>query len=151
MDTDVAVIDADADAERESVVLFELGPQTYAVRVEQVRRVVPPSEPVRLPGAPAQVLGVITLRGAIVAVIDPKVLLGLPPVAAGRRTRVLVTDVGASTTGLLVDSVRDVVDVAPDAFAPAPVAANHTRGVAGVVQVGTRAIVLLDAVALVTP
>jgi len=139
----------DPEDERASVVLFDLGPDTFAVRVEQVRRVVPPAEPVQLPGAPAEVLGVITLRGAIVAVIDPKVLLGLPPVAAGRRTRVLVTDVGASPTGLLVDAVRDVVDLAPDAFQPVPDPPAGTRGVAGVVQVGERTIVLLDAAALV--
>jgi purine-binding chemotaxis protein CheW len=144
-----ADLDADLDDERQSVVLFELGPETYAVRVEQVRRVVPPAEPVRLPGAPAQVLGVITLRGAVVAVIDPKVVLGLPPVDVGRRTRVLVTDVGASPTGLLVDSVRDVVDVTPDAFQPVPDDPPGAPGVAGVVRVGERTIVLLDAAALV--
>lgn len=132
----------------ESVVLFELGADTYALRVEQVRRVVRPAEPVRLTGAPGEVLGVMTLRGAIVAIVDPKVPLGLPATAPGRRTRVLVTDVGASLTGLLVDSVRDVIDLAPEAFAPALAGAGQTPGTAGVVTIGERTIVLLDARAL---
>lgn len=140
----------DEDVELESVVLFDLGSETYALRVDQVSRVVRPTEPVRLPGAPEAVLGVINLRGVIVAVVDPKVPLGLPSSELGAKRRVLVTDVGASPTGFLVDGVRDVVELGPDAFLPSPMpAGGDSRGVAGVVQIGERTVVLLDASELV--
>lgn len=145
----MSAVEPAGDQGPESIVLFELGPDTYALRVAQVRRVVRPTEPVRLTGAPEEVLGVMTLRGAIVAIVDPKVPLGLPGTASGRRTRVLVTDVGASPTGLLVDSVRDVVDLAPEAFTPASAGPDQPRGVAGIVTIGEQTIVLLDASALV--
>jgi purine-binding chemotaxis protein CheW len=55
------------------------------------------------------VLGVITVRGEVVAVFDPRGRLGLPRAAPSEGGRVIIVDDGGGPCGLLVDAVASVV------------------------------------------
>jgi purine-binding chemotaxis protein CheW len=65
-----------------------------------------------VPRLSVEVLGVISLRGEIVEVVDLRRRLGLEPTAPDRRSRIIVvygTDGGIA--GLLVDGVAEVLSV----------------------------------------
>ena len=65
-----------------------------------------------VPRVPAEVLGVISLRGEIIQVIDLRRRLGLTPEEAGRRSRIVVLHgEDEIAAGLLVDRVTDVLRV----------------------------------------
>ena len=80
--------------------------------VERVREIVRLRTITAVPRVPAQILGVITLRGEIVQVLDLRLRLGVSAPAPTRTNRIVVLhgDEG-EVTGLLVDTVNEVMRV----------------------------------------
>jgi purine-binding chemotaxis protein CheW len=82
--------------------LAAIGEEWYAVDVTAAREVAEDVVTEPLVTAPAWVVGVFNLRGAIVPLLDTGLLLGGAPVGAGRST--LIVDVGHSIAGLSLSS-----------------------------------------------
>lgn len=101
-----------------------------------------------LPGQAASVLGVLDLRGQVIALYDLRQLLNLP--AAGDEDAelraVVVLVQGEHRIGLLVDEVLDVLAATPPMLhalpaMPSQSAHQHLRGM---VTTGERHVLLLD-------
>ncbi|GEJ56182.1 chemotaxis protein CheW [Anaeromyxobacter diazotrophicus] len=105
---------------REEWLTFSLGAEEYALEVGQVREILKAPAITEVPRSPAHVLGIIMVRGEVVTVFDPRRRLGLPPVAPGRLSRVLVCAVAGEPCGLLVDGVSQVVRLAASAIERRP-------------------------------
>jgi purine-binding chemotaxis protein CheW len=90
------------------VVSFRLAGESYALETRYLREVQRLTDYTPLPGAPAFVVGVLNLRGEILAVFDPRPLLGLAADAPGEQTRVLVLGVDRPEYGLLVDAAEEI-------------------------------------------
>jgi purine-binding chemotaxis protein CheW len=88
---------------------FELGREVYAVSILRLRAIVTRRAVTELPRVPAWLLGVMSIRGQIVPLIDLRLRLGLPAPAPGKAARVLVVHREDEPFGLLVDGVRQVV------------------------------------------
>jgi purine-binding chemotaxis protein CheW len=80
--------------------------EAYAVPVENVLEVVRPGEVTPVPGSVAELLGVLNLRGHILAVADLAQILGLT--AAGPPARMLIAESGDLRAGLVIDEVSEV-------------------------------------------
>jgi purine-binding chemotaxis protein CheW len=105
----------------EEYLTFRLGIEEYAVAIERVREVLKAQPVTEVPRAPAGVLGVVTVRGEVVAVFDPRRRLGLPGDPPREGTgRIVVVDDGEAPCGLLVDAVSGVVRLAPGSIEPCP-------------------------------
>lgn len=136
-------------------VSFELAAQRYAVDVRYVQEVIRPVECTPVPGAPFDVLGIINLRGAIVAVLDGRRRLGLPGSAdaalAAGSARIVIFDAGGEPVGVLVDAISDVLELSDADIAPAPSgrAARAEDPVTGVLRRDDEFVALLDAARLV--
>jgi purine-binding chemotaxis protein CheW len=100
----------------------------------------------KVPGAGAQVAGLVQIRGRVVPVLDLRVVFGLPAIAPTLDSRVVVMKRDERTIGLLVDSAREVVKIpAADFQPPPPVVAQQTDGlVKAVAQTGNRLLMLID-------
>ncbi len=96
-------------------VLFRAGGERFALPLESVTVVVPPSPPFsHVPRTGPPVLGVMSLRGRVVAVVEMAPLLGLPGRADGAAAgQVLVLDRERRALGFLVDAVLGVEPVDP--------------------------------------
>ena len=79
-----------------------------ALRSETINSVVTVGTPVRVPAAPPHVAGLFALRSRVLTLIDPHVVIGLPPVAAEAGQRVIVVDVAGHGYALLADAIEDV-------------------------------------------
>lgn len=102
------------------LLVFGLDGTAYAVPVERVREIVRMKALTRIPRVPAWVLGVVTLRGEVVEVIDLRRRLGLGASSPDRTHRIIVLHGDADrVTGMLVDSVSEVYRVPDDAVLPA--------------------------------
>jgi purine-binding chemotaxis protein CheW len=99
---------------------FRLGSEEYALLVEQVREVIKLWDIASVPNTPDYVLGVISLRGKVLPVIDLCKRLGLPPGARDGRSRIIVVSLDDEETGLVVDRVTGVVRLLPKDVRPAP-------------------------------
>ena len=99
---------------------FDLGTETYALDILRLRGIVTRRPATEVPRAPAYLLGVISLRGQIVPLIDLRLRLGLPGSPQTRATRILVVEQAGESFGLLVDSVRQVVRLRDDELEARP-------------------------------
>ena len=92
------------------LLIFQVADASYALPVECVREIVRQRPTTPIPRAPADVRGVISLRGEILQVIDLRRRIGLPAAEPTRRARIVVVQAeDAGVAGLLVDGVREVL------------------------------------------
>jgi len=99
---------------------FRLGAEEYAVLVEDVKEVLKNRDLTSVPNAPDYVLGVTSLRGPILPVIDLCTRLGFPAGLRDEKSRILVLSLNDEDTGIVVDRVTGVVRIHPDAIRPVP-------------------------------
>jgi purine-binding chemotaxis protein CheW len=98
---------------------FGLAGESYAVEVAHLAEILKPPPITEVPRAPRTVLGVISVRGKLVTVLDLRRKFRLPDAPIDRRARVLLADVGSGEQiGLLVDEVRQVWRLASDEIEP---------------------------------
>jgi purine-binding chemotaxis protein CheW len=110
----------DVEVQLRELLIFQLGESPYAIPVERVREIVRLRAMTRVPRVPAEIRGVITLRGEVVQVVDLRMCLGLERQEAGRRTRIIVLHGDDDrVTGVWVDGVREVVRVPEEDVRPA--------------------------------
>jgi purine-binding chemotaxis protein CheW len=132
---------------RREFLAFLLGSEEYGIEIGNVREIVKPPPITEVPRAAPHILGVITVRGEVIAVIDPRRRLGLPQGTPTSLARVIVCDVGEGSCGLLVDMVSEVVRLSPSAIEvrPQSMSVVDTDYLAGIGRDGERLIILLDA------
>lgn len=136
-------------AAAERFLIFALGEETYGLPIEAVEEVVrAPETLTRLPRAPAYVAGVMSLRGAVVPVIDQRQRFGLA--AADGRSRVVVCRLGDLVVGFAVDAVSEILEAPRDRLAKAPELAGAASVFDRVAQLdgGDRVLLLVDPRAL---
>jgi purine-binding chemotaxis protein CheW len=139
------------DAGVEEYLTFRLGAEEYAVAIEHVREVLKSQAITEVPRAPAGVLGVVSVRGEVVAVFDPRTRLGLPgPAPADGAGRIVIVDAGEGPSGLLVDSVASVVRLAHGSVEPCPqgIGGASADCLAGIGRERSRLFMVLDLAAL---
>jgi purine-binding chemotaxis protein CheW len=125
---------------------FTVRGDEYAVDIQKVREVIDLREITQLPKAPSFVKGIINLRGELIPVIDLREKFGLAREAYSPLASVVIVEIGKKAVGVVVDSVRHVIRVAPGELAPSPpfVGGLSGRFVSGVAKLGERLIVVLD-------
>src|SRR6187551_2211098 len=103
-------------AERGQMLTFRLGAETYGVDILRVKEIRGWSPVTRIPQSPPHMLGVLNLRGAIVPIVDLRVRFAMQSAEFNAVTVVIVLSLrtadGERECGIVVDSVRDVVDIA---------------------------------------
>jgi purine-binding chemotaxis protein CheW len=124
--------------------------ETFALPVETVREILDMCEISRLPNSPAQLLGMIDVRGTCVPVVDLRTKFGLPRVEATASTRILVLELeqGGKTTliGLVADRVFEVTALDGDRLDPAPETGGRWRAnhIAGIGRKGEKFVIVID-------
>ncbi len=132
------------------VLTFVIGEATYGIDIPCVQEIRGWSPVTRLPQAPADVLGVLNLRGAIVPILDLRLKFGSTEAQYTPITVIIVVSVmsakGPREFGMVVDGVSDVIDIAPQDVKAAPELGTAATGacIRGLVPVAGRMVILLD-------
>jgi len=100
----------------------------------------------RLPEMPTEMRGVFTLRGALVSVFEPRVVLGLE---CQQSATAVVFCGGDRRVAIATDDVEDVVTVDLRTVRDAPGARAKDGALLGIVHNGASFVALLDAEALI--
>jgi chemotaxis signal transduction protein/methyl-accepting chemotaxis protein len=130
-------------------VTFLLGDEEYGIPIAKIQEIDRLSRITQTPKAPKFVEGVTNLRGEVIPVLSTRALFALEAKAPGDRTRVIIVDLAGTKTGLVVDSVKEVLSISTRNIAPPPLTissgedAQFISGI-GKVDDGKRMIVLLD-------
>lgn len=89
------------------LVLFRIGPQTFALNIFQVERIVRYQEPTPLPGAPAFLEGVFAYGDRSVPLLDLRKRFD-EPARVRDETRIIILTDDAGGAGTVVDAVTSV-------------------------------------------
>lgn len=125
---------------------FQVGDQCYAFAIGQIREIIVPKDITPTPMVAPHVDGVSNLRGAIIPIINLRVLLGLPRRSGDDETRTIVVHVGDKLMGCTVDRVKQVLRVEKNAIRPAPdtVTAGGRDYIRGFIKQDERLVIVVD-------
>lgn len=134
---------------------FTLAGQNYAVPLADVNEIIRPETPTPVPGAPADVLGIINLRGNIVTVLDGCRRLGLKATGANQdpNQRLVIFREASGDVGIRIDVLQEVMELDTRKMLP-PLPGRTPRvddPVLGSMYHGDGFIALLDAGKLCRP
>ncbi|HLK37442.1 MAG TPA: chemotaxis protein CheW [Polyangiaceae bacterium] len=134
---------------RTEYLAFGLAGESFAVEVAHLAEILKPPPITEVPRAPRTILGVISVRGKLVTVLDLRRRFRLPDASIDRRTRILLADVGTGEqVGLLVDEVQQVWRLAGDEIeSPQALGGEQSAHIAGIgrpADAGGLTFVLLD-------
>ncbi len=124
---------------------FRLGGEEYAVLVADVREVLKIGQLTNVPNTPDYILGIMSLRGTMLPIIDLCKRFDLAPAANNEKSRIIVASSADEEAGLLVDQVTGVFRILPDKIKPVP--ENIEQGaefLRGIVRTTDRLYILLD-------
>jgi len=131
-------------------VTFDLGDQTFAVDVANVREILDSQTISPLPNASSELIGMIDIRGQGIPVMDLSLPLGLPRLSHDTaEERLIVLDFAedsAPTVAIAADRVRSVVEIAAGVIDPVPpVPGSWTAGaMKGVTRLDGALVYLID-------
>ncbi|HEY1899833.1 MAG TPA: chemotaxis protein CheW [Steroidobacteraceae bacterium] len=142
--------DPPATAIASQVLTFMIGDAIYGIDIPCVQEIRGWTAVTRLPQAPADVLGVLNLRGTIVPIVDLRLRFGGTDVQYTPVTVIIVVSVmsskGPRDFGMVVDGVSDVINISAQDVKPAPELGTDSSGtyIRGLIPVAGRMVVLLD-------
>src|SRR6266852_5088627 len=111
-------VEAESEDSWVQLFAFTLDGQEYAIDLMRIEEILKVPEMVRVPGAPPFAGGVISLRGAVIPVVDLRKWLNLEAAATGSKC--LICRVGKQRVGVLVDGVRGAFQVRRSHLKPLP-------------------------------
>jgi purine-binding chemotaxis protein CheW len=91
---------------------FDLADRSYGVDLDLICEIVKPPPLTWVPRTDPFMLGIISIRGAVVTLVDLRQLMGQSPTQWPRTARVLVVEIDGEQIGLLVDRVDQVRRIA---------------------------------------
>jgi len=131
-------------AEVVQVLSFRIGREAYAFPIDAVQEIIPPMQVTPVPNAPKEIMGILSLRGMVIPVLDIAVFLGQTPAAEGPEARIIVLRAGEEILGIHVDRVEHTVQVSVARMESIPQTVQDPRGlISGVHAEGDRLLILL--------
>lgn len=120
--------------------------QLFGIPITRVHDVFEAERITRVPLAPAEISGVLNLRGRVVTALDMRKRLGLPAREDAAKQMAVGIDHAGEAYGLLVDSMGEVLKLASNAIDAVPI--NMQRDWAaissGIYRLEDRLMVVLD-------
>jgi len=93
--------------------VFSISGENYALQLEELKEVLKPKPVTEIPAAPPHIIGIISLRGIIVPIIDIKKILRISDGKEGISpdSRFVLVEVEGKQFGFYVDSIKDVMRI----------------------------------------
>jgi chemotaxis signal transduction protein len=118
------------------VLAFLLAGEEYGIDIHRLRGIIRSGPITEVPRAPPFVLGVTSVRGEVLPVIDLRLRVRRPRATVGPASRVLLAQRDGETFGLLVDAVRSVIRLREEEIeaTPALLGAGDSEYIAGIAR-----------------
>ncbi|MBI2744402.1 MAG: chemotaxis protein CheW [Burkholderiales bacterium] len=131
---------------------FRLDQEEYGIDILKVQEIRGYEKPTRIANAPEFIKGVVNLRGTIVPIIDMRLKFNCAKAEYNSFTVVIILNLRNRIVGIVVDSVSDVMELAPENLKAAPDidSSIESSAVVGLGSVGDRMLILLDIEKLMT-
>ncbi|HWQ63567.1 MAG TPA: chemotaxis protein CheW [Methanospirillum sp.] len=97
--------DHQEDKSGTEVLEFHLSGEKYVISMEYIKEVALLKEITYIPGTPPFILGIISLHGSILSIVDLRIVLGMPPKGLTDFNRIIVLSNNEMTFGVLADAI----------------------------------------------
>lgn len=128
--TDLAGRSESAD-EVTQYLTFSVADERLAMSIDAVKEIIETPQVTRVPMTPEYIRGVINLRGSVVPVIDLSARLGRGPLILTKRSCIVLVEVRTGddrhVLGMLVDEVKNILDIAREDVKPPPEFGSEIR------------------------
>lgn len=124
---------------------FALGDEEYGIDALRVQGILCMQQITPMPHAPHYVKGVTTVRGKVAPIISARLKLGMMEVDYTSETCIILVALKGTWMGLVVDTVRDVIDIWENQIEDPPQMSSSDNGdIVGIAKIDKKVIVLLD-------
>jgi len=135
--------------QEEQLVTFKLGAEEFAIKITDVQEINRMTDITHMPNAPVYIDGLVNLRGNIIPALNLRRRFGLVEKQRDDATRIIIVDVDNRKTGVVVDSVSEVLrfDSSLVEEAPQIIADNlDSKYISGVGKLngGKRMVMIID-------
>jgi purine-binding chemotaxis protein CheW len=140
----------DAMSKEGKYLTFALAHEEYGLEILKVREIIGYMDITAVPQTPHHVKGVINLRGQVIPVIDLRGKFGMDSTEVTDETCIIVVEITqnnrAYNTGIVVDHVQEVLDIAGKDIEEAPQFGSSvdTNFILGMGKIGDTVKILLD-------
>ena len=139
-----------AAAQAGKYLTFSLAQEEYGLEILKVREINGYMDITAVPQTPQHVKGVINLRGQVIPVVDLRAKFGIETTEVTDQTCIIVVEISQKdltfSTGIVVDRVQEVLDIAAEAIEKAPEFGSSvdTDFILGMGKIGESVKILLD-------
>ena len=125
---------------------FVLCGEEYGIEILKVREIIGIMNITPVPQTPGHIKGVINLRGKVIPVIDLRSKFGFQEATHTKETCIIVVEVQHILTGVIVDTVSEVLDVNAEELEASPPFGNgvNTEMFLGMAKIKDKVKILLD-------
>jgi purine-binding chemotaxis protein CheW len=111
------------EADRKSTrqfVTFKVRSEEYGVDIMAVSEIRGWSNTTPLPNQPGFVLGIISIRGSVIPIVDLRAKFGFGATSVTPTHVIVIVQKNGRTTGILADAISDIVSATDDDIQPLP-------------------------------
>jgi purine-binding chemotaxis protein CheW len=99
---------------------LNLGGTAFGISIDRVLQILEMLEVTPIPRTPEFVRGVLNLRGQIIPLIDLRTVMEMDREEDDDQTRIVVIDMNGTDTGMVVDSVHEVLFIEEESIEERP-------------------------------
>jgi purine-binding chemotaxis protein CheW len=137
--------DEQEDTLKGKYLIFSMGSELYGIQIRYITEIIGIQPITAVPDIPEYIKGITNLRGKIIPVMDARLRLSKAERAYDDRTCIIVLDNGGTSTGLIVDSVSEVMTFKEEEIAPPPeMGRERHKYIQGIGKAGGGVKLLLD-------
>ncbi|MBQ3377403.1 MAG: chemotaxis protein CheV [Synergistaceae bacterium] len=131
------------------LVVFVLGEQSFAINVDKTREILRWPGCRAIPDAPVALIGITSVRGEVLPMVDLRVFLGIPPVAPLEQSKVIIAEFNEVKLGFVVDAVERIYRIKSEDLDASMTGKYLGDWILYVIKRDTRNVLLLDYEAIV--
>ncbi len=150
MVNEITVTKEDIEAEeieKDQYLVFTSKSQEFGIQAMRVHEISAPLGITKVPKAPPYIEGIVNLRGRLVSVLDFRKKFRFEQKEHDEDTRIIIVECGGYPTGIIVDSVEEVIKIPDEKVQKLPEGAATSVSqeyVTGIGMLDNRLIILLD-------
>ncbi|MBV7273375.1 chemotaxis protein CheW [Clostridium sp. PL3] len=140
--------------DEEQLVTFKIANEEFAVNIDHIQEINRMTAITKIPRAPYFIDGIVNLRGNIVPAFNLRKLFKLPEKKITDSTRIIIVDIDNKKTGIIVDSVTEVLRFEKKQIEPTQdilgnnIDGRYIEGI-GKLNDGNRMIIILNLIELI--
>lgn len=134
------------EGENELFLCFSIGKEIYGIQIDYIQEIIPVYLITKVPNAPKEIIGIISIRGQVLPVLDIGIFLGQKFEKITEDTKLIILRVKDEMVSIIVDKVYQNISIPLKSIEQAPSTVKDEKGlIFGVYPFKKRLLILLKA------